>query len=88
MHSLLCLSGYGVFATEDIESQQFLLEYVGTHIPDSKGEDLLNEYSEVDAAFLFFYKFQGKSYWYVQLHEPPNYDSNPKCNCNFVYLFF
>lgn len=38
--------------------------------------------------FFFFFKFQGKNWWCIQLHEPPNYESKPRCNCNFVHLLF
>ena len=58
-----CFSGYGVIATKDIKPGEFLLEYVGRHITGSEGEDLYKEYSDVDAAFLYFYNFQGRTFW-------------------------
>lgn len=53
--------GYGVFATQDIEPGEFLLEYVGRHITGSQGEDLFKAYSDAYAAFLYFYPFQGRT---------------------------
>lgn len=57
------LSGYGVIATKNIESGEFLLEYVGRHITGSEGEALFKEYLDADAAFLYFYSFQGHTFW-------------------------
>ncbi|XP_049897382.1 2-5A-dependent ribonuclease-like [Epinephelus moara] len=54
--------GYGVFANKNIEPGEFLLEYVGRHITGPEGEDLFKEYADVDAAFLYFYSFQGQTF--------------------------
>ncbi|XP_030266833.1 uncharacterized protein LOC115578126 isoform X2 [Sparus aurata] len=54
--------GYGVIATNNIEPGEFLLEYVGRHITGSEGEALFKEYTDVDAAFLYFYSFQGQAF--------------------------
>ncbi|XP_073781211.1 uncharacterized protein isoform X2 [Danio rerio] len=54
--------GYGVIACKDIEPGEFLLEYAGRHITGSEGEALFKEYSAEDAAFLYFYSYQGHLY--------------------------
>lgn len=56
-------SGYGVFATTNIEPGEFLLEYVGGRISGLEGEALFKKYSDADAAFLYFYSFQGQTFW-------------------------
>ncbi|XP_035999894.1 uncharacterized protein LOC118564814 [Fundulus heteroclitus] len=53
--------GYGVFTSKNIEPGEFLLEYSGKHITGSEGEALFKKYSDANAAFLYFYSFQGKT---------------------------
>ncbi|XP_049446939.1 histone-lysine N-methyltransferase set-1-like [Epinephelus fuscoguttatus] len=54
--------GFGVFATKNIEPGEFLLEYVGRRVSGSEGEALFKEYTDADAAFLYFYSFQGQAF--------------------------
>lgn len=48
---------------KDIEAGEFLLEYVGRYISVSEGETLFKDYSDEDAAFLYFYSIQGQTFW-------------------------
>nr|XP_049607879.1 uncharacterized protein LOC125987506 [Syngnathus scovelli] len=52
--------GYGIIATKNMEAGEFLLEYVGRHVTGSEGEALFKQYSDTDAAFLYFYSFRGQ----------------------------
>ena len=53
----LYISGNGVFATKDIDKDEFLLEYRGEHI-------LSREYNDSSGGlYPYYYKFNNKSYW-------------------------
>jgi len=54
--------GRGVFATEKIEAQQFIVEYCGVLISDDEGQKRENIQQ---TGFRYFFSHRGKKYWFV-----------------------
>jgi len=53
--------GYGIFATEDIQPQSFLLEYRGKLQDGDKGElALQRHHNNGCGSFVYFFKHDGK----------------------------
>ena len=58
--------GYGVFALEDIDVGEFILEYKGDLIMEEEGCEREKKYDkEKKGSFLYFFSFHSKNYWYV-----------------------
>ena len=58
-------TGYGVFAKKLYSKREFLLEYDGELLPAKEGYKREKEYPEERGSFLYFFRDQGRSYWYV-----------------------
>jgi hypothetical protein len=54
-------SGFGVFATRNFEEREFLLDYAGELISPNVGDSKDNQ------EYLYYFKFAGKSFWYVYM---------------------
>ena len=56
-----------MFATEDIEPGEFIVEYVGEFLTAAAGED---RECQNPSVFRFFFTFAGKKYWFVKTILP------------------
>ena len=57
--------GKGVFTTIPFKRDDFILQYKGDILSSKEGEEREKQYADDEGNFLFFFKHQGKTCWYV-----------------------
>ena len=57
--------GKGVFMTIPFKRDDFILQYKGETLSSKEGEEREKQYSDDEGNFLFFFKHQGKTCWYI-----------------------
>lgn len=60
---MLCFIGRGVFAKSSIYKGEFVVEYHGERITEEESERRRRLYHPDCAAFMFAFKWHGKTWW-------------------------